>query len=120
GSDRARRAGRGAGERRLALAKPGAGGGRWGGDDWRGPARRHERAEALRVFLGNKAGREGALPPALVLHQRGEERDVVADALDGEGVERGGLRPAGFGAGRRMGHALGGHWIVVDPDLAPP
>ena len=43
-------------------------------------------------FLGDEGGGQLALAPARMLHDRGEERDVVADALDGEGVERVGLR----------------------------
>src|SRR5262249_8334322 len=108
-----------AGDAALALAQDLVDRRRDRGHHLRSVALWHERAEALRVFLGDEGGREGALAPALVLHQRGEERDVVADALDGEGVERVGLRRDRLGAGWRVGHELGDHWIVVDRDLAP-
>ena len=55
-------------------------------------ARGDERREAVREFLGDEAGRELARAPALMLHQRRQERDVVADAVDDEGVERARLR----------------------------
>src|SRR5262249_54399835 len=73
-----------AGDAALALAEHVVDRRGHGGHDLRGVAFRHERAEALRVFLGDESGRKRALAPTLVLHQRGEERDVVADALDGE------------------------------------
>ena len=48
--------------------------------------------EAVREFLGDEAGRKLAGAPARMRHQRREERDVVADAVDREGIERFGLR----------------------------
>ena len=62
------------GEDRLRLA---------GGD---------ERRKAVGIFLGDEAGRKTPGAPALVLHQRGKERNVVADAVDDEVVERVRLR----------------------------
>ena len=40
--------------------------------------------EALGIFLGNEAGRDIARAEARVLHQRREEIDIVADAVDHE------------------------------------
>ena len=48
--------------------------------------------EAVGIFLGDEAGGEVARAEPRVLHQRGEEIDVVADALDLERVERLDLR----------------------------
>ena len=48
--------------------------------------------EAALELLGDEAGRQRALAPARVLHQRGQERDVVLDAVDDEGIERVGLQ----------------------------
>ena len=44
--------------------------------------------EAFGIFLGDEAGGELARAEARMLHQRREEIDIVADALDLEGVER--------------------------------
>ncbi len=51
-------------------------------------------------------------------HQGGEERDVVADTLDREGIERHCLRVDRGLARCRVGHQLGDHRIVPDRDLA--
>ncbi len=61
--------------------------------------------KAVREFLGDEAGRKPPLAPALMRHQGGEERDVVADAVDGEGVER--RAPA-----RRSPRARVGAWVT--------
>src|SRR6202044_2707080 len=45
--------------------------------------------ESVGKFLGDEAGREPPLAPAGMLHQRGEQRDVVADAGDAEEGGRG-------------------------------
>src|SRR5262249_6811276 len=45
-------------------------------------------AESAGKFLGDERGRQPAGAEALVLHHRGEERNVVPDALDRELVER--------------------------------
>ena len=50
------------------------------------------RMEAVGEFLGDEAGREFAGAPARMRHQRRQERNIVADAVDDEGVERVGLR----------------------------
>ena len=44
--------------------------------------------EAFGIFLGDEAGGELAGAEARMLHQRREEIDIVADAVDLEGVER--------------------------------
>ena len=56
--------------------------------------------EAFGIFLGDEAGGEFARAEARVLHERGEEIDVVAEAVDLEGVERGDLRVDRLVAGR--------------------
>ena len=63
-----------------------------GGHDGLRLAGGDERGKALGEFLGDEAGRQIARAPALVLHQRGQEGNVVADAVDDEGVERVRLR----------------------------
>ena len=75
------------------------------------------RLEAALEFLGDEAGGKPALAPARVLHQRGQERDVVLDPVDDEGIERVGLQVDGRLARGRMRHQLGDHGIVVHGDL---
>ena len=50
-----------------------------------------ERMETVGELLGDEAGRQPSLAPARMLHQRRQEGNVVADAVDDEGVERGRL-----------------------------
>ncbi len=68
--------------------------------------------EALGIFLGDEAGGDIARAEARVLHQRGEEIDIVADAVDHELVERVDLRVDRRLAGRRPGDQLGDHRVV--------
>ena len=51
-----------------------------------------DRLETVRKFLRDEAGRQPALAPARMLHQRRQERHVVLDAVDHEFVERIGHR----------------------------
>ena len=74
--------------------------------------------KAAGEFLGDEAGGQRSRLPTRMLHQGGKKRDIVADALDGEGVERIGLRRDRLLAGRRMGHQLGDHRIVIERDFA--
>jgi len=74
--------------------------------------------EALGKFLGNELGGKAPLLPSFVPHQHGQERDVVAEALDGEGVERAAHRLDRLRPLRRMRHELGDHRIVIDRDFA--
>ena len=53
---------------------------------------RRRAVEAFGIFLGDEAGGEVARAEARVLHQRREEIDIVADAVDHELVERVDLR----------------------------
>ena len=79
------------------------------------------RARALKPPLNSSAMKPvDSLPlaPARMLHQRGQERDVVLDAVDDEGVERVGLQVDGGLARGRMRHQLGDHRIVEHGDLA--
>ena len=69
-------------------------------------------------LLGDEAGGKIAAAPARMIHQRRQERNVVTDAVDVEGIKRGRLRLDGGGARWRMGHQLGDHRIVKDRDLA--
>ena len=55
---------------------------------------------------------------ARMLHQRREEIDIVADAVDLEGVERLDLAVDRLLAGRALGDQLGDHRIVEHRDLA--
>ena len=80
------------------------------------PSRR-ARLEAALEFLGDEAGREAPFAPARMLHERGQEGDVVLDAVDDEGVERVGLQVDGGLARGRMRDELGDHGIVVHGDL---
>jgi len=78
---------------------------------------RGTRLETLGVLLLDEAGRQRALPPARVLHQRGKEGNVVLDAVDVELVERQRLGVDGGLAGRRVGDELGDHRIVEHGDF---
>ncbi len=84
----------------------------------RGLPLRHRQREAFREFLGDEAGREIAGDPARMLHHRRDEGDVVADAVDGEGIERARLRLDRRLARRRVRDELGDHRVVIDRDLA--
>ena len=44
----------------------------------------HDRRKAVRIFLGDEAGRQPPFAPARMPHQRRQERDVVLDAVDDE------------------------------------
>ncbi len=68
-------------------------------------ALRHLRMEAAGEFLGDEAGRQLAGAPARMRHQRGEERHVVADAVDVERVER-------FAPARRSPARGVGAWVT--------
>ena len=88
------------------------GGGDAGNSMRHGAGRRHA-FKTFGKFLGDERRGEIACPPARMLHDRGKERDVVANTLDGEGIERFGL-----GVDRRnprlgVGDELGDHRIVI-------
>ena len=53
-----------------------------------------------------------------MLHDRGKERDVVADAFDREGIKRVGLRIDCCKPGLRVRNKFGDHRIVIERDLA--
>src|SRR3989442_6735216 len=61
--------------------------GRDRGQDARGLRVRHLPVKAVGELLGQERGRELARPPALVLHQRRQEGNVVADAPQPESRE---------------------------------
>src|SRR6516162_4811799 len=63
----------------LALAQHVIDGGADGGDPPRDLAFGSARRKTLREFLCDEAGRQPPLAPARVIHQRRQERDVVAD-----------------------------------------
>src|SRR6478672_940035 len=90
--------------------------------DRREPSRdlafRSARRKSLWKLLGDKAGRQVALAPARMVHQGRQERDVVADAVYVERIERMRLRLYRRGTRGRMGHELGDHRIVIDRDFA--
>src|SRR5471032_339887 len=88
------------------------------GQNMRGLAGRSQWREALWKFFRDKPGRQSPSPPSLMLHQCGEERDIMADAVDDEGVERLRLRLNRGQPIAGMGDKLGDHRIVMDRDLA--
>ena len=55
-----------------------------------------------------------------MLHDRGEERDVVANAFDGEGVERVGLRVNCLDARPGVRDELGSNHRIVIEGISPP
>ena len=74
--------------------------------------------KTLRELLGDIASGQPSSAEAVLLHHRRKERQIVADALDLEAVER--LRHGvdGLQPGRRPGAELGDHRIVEDRNLA--
>src|SRR5208283_5258302 len=74
--------------------------------------------KTARIFFRYEARRELAGAPALVRHQRGEEGNVVTNAVDDEAVERAGLSLYRGEAVQSMRHELGDHGIVMDRDFA--
>src|SRR5579863_3817599 len=88
-----------------------------GGDGARYLTRRRRALEAAGKLLSDERGREPAGAPARVLHDRREKRNVVADAFDGEGIERIGLRVDRLLARLGVGDELGNHRIVVEGDF---
>ena len=94
-----------AGDAALALAQHVVDRGGDRGDRFGHRACRRHRMEAVGKLLGDEAGREPARPPARMLHQRRKERNVVADAVDDEGIER--VRPA-----RRSRRRAVGAWVT--------
>src|SRR5208283_2132603 len=81
-------------------------------------ARRLLRRKTARILFRYEARRELAGAPALVRHQRGEEGNVVANAVNDEAVERAGLSLYRGEAVRSMRHELGDHRVVMDRDFA--
>ena len=77
------------------------------------------RLEAFGKFLGDELGGEPPLLPPLVPHQHGKEGNVVAEAVDGERIERAAHLLDGLEPLRRMRDQLGDHRVVIDADLAP-
>src|SRR5450631_2473452 len=102
----------------LALAQHVIDGGGDRRQHLRAFAVRRVRVEAVGKFLGDEAG--GQLPgaPARMRHQRGQKRNIVADAVDDKGVERVSLRVDCLLARGRVGDQLGDHRVVVDRNLA--
>src|SRR5208283_3036522 len=76
------------------------------------------RRKTARILFRYEARREHAGAPALVRHQRGEEGNVVANAVDDEAVERAGLSLYRGEAARPMRHELGDHRVIMDRDVA--
>ena len=107
-----------AGNLPLALAEHMIDRGRDRGQPPRRLAFRRARGKSLRKFFGDETGRKLALAPARMMHQGREERNVVPDAVDIEGIERGRLRLDRGGPRRRMRDEFGDHRIVMDRDLA--
>src|SRR5579863_4712513 len=91
---------------------------RHAGNRARRGAGRSASLETVRKFLGDESSRKLRSTPARVLHDRGEERNVVADTFDGESVERFRLRVDRLLSGLGVSDKLGDHRIVIERDLA--
>jgi len=76
------------------------------------------RMEAFGKLLGDEAGRQLAGLPARMRHQGRQKRNVVADAVDDESIERIALRLDRFRARRSVRDQLGDHRIVEQGNLA--
>src|SRR3569623_1392067 len=74
--------------------------------------------ETVGELYRDKARGEIARTPARMLHDRAEERNVVAIALDAELIERHRHVVDGVDAVRTMRAELGDHRVVVDRDFA--
>ena len=81
-------------------------------------ATRRRKREAFRKLLGDEAGRQLPVAPAWMAHHGGKEGDVVANAVEREGIERQRLRLDRHRSGRCMRDELGDHRVVVDRNLA--
>src|SRR5215469_5239121 len=75
---------------------------------------RHHTLKATGKLLGDECGAQLARAPARMLHDSSKERNVVADAFDGERIERLGLSVDRLRTGLRMRDQLGDHRIVVE------
>ena len=80
-------------------------------------ALRRARLEAALELLGDEAGGKPPFAPARMLHERGQEGNVVLDPVDDEGIQRIGLQVDRRLARGRMRDQLGDHGIVVHGDL---
>jgi len=74
--------------------------------------------ETIGKLFGDEPRGQPSFAKARVLHQRREEIDVVANALQLEPVERGHLKIGRFVARRPISDELGDHRIVEHRDLA--
>jgi hypothetical protein len=88
------------------------------GNGLRRCALRHGTLETARKFFRNESCAQLAGTPARMLHDRGKERDVVADAFDREGVERVGLCIDRCKPALGMRNKFCDHRIVIERDLA--
>ena len=102
----------------LALADDVINRRRDGRDQARLFALRNDRVKAVGKFLGDKSGRQPAGAPAWIVHDRRQERNVVANAVDVERIERPRLRVDRGRSRRRVGDKLRDQRIVVDRNLA--
>src|SRR5262249_23268991 len=92
-----------------------------GGRDRREPAcgvcSGDDGVKAVGELLSEEAGRELSRLPPLVLHQRREERKVMAETFDGKRIDCVGLGRDRFLARRRMRYELRYHGIVIERNL---
>src|SRR5262249_12700474 len=91
---------------------------RYSSDGARDLALRRRAFETARKFLGNESRAQLAGAPARMLHHRSKERDIVADALDSEAVERLGLCVDRLKPRCRVRDEFSDHRIVVEWNLA--
>src|SRR6185437_3276049 len=74
--------------------------------------------KAAGKFLSDEGGRELAGMPARMRHQGGEKRNIVANAVDDERIERIALARNGGGASWCVCYEFGDHRIVEKRNLA--
>ena len=89
-----------------------------GGHGVRHRAVRGRAFEPARKFLGDESRAQLAITPARVLHNGGKERNIVADALNGEGVERVRLGLDRSKPRSSVSDELGDHRVIVERNLA--
>src|SRR5215469_17029621 len=102
----------------LAFAKHMIDGRSDSSDRVRDLALRRGAFETAREFLGDESRAQLAGAPARLLHDGGEKRDIVPDALDGEGAKRFGLGLDRLEPCCGVSDGLGDHGIVIERNLA--
>ena len=74
--------------------------------------------EAIGEFGRDEIGGEAAILETLLLHDGGQEADIMVHTADDEALQRRRHALDRLGAGGRVGHQLGNHRIVIHREFA--